>query len=177
MSKSEHDSDSEASTVRADVMPEEILADLNTLKGELGKAMEQAHAGAADTGEGSTEEAEQHGKYQAFREAVEGIEEIQRTYSKLELSASPEEIVDGLTIAVVETGEQRTVSTERLVDDGVLVVRRPEAVQHPDEDEYLVLSPGALYERLYVEGSYYVPEYSPSWEVNEALDQLAGDSR
>lgn len=62
------------------MLPEEILADLNSLKGDLGKAMEQAHADAGDTEEGSTEEAACHGKYQAFRQAVEGIEEIQRTY-------------------------------------------------------------------------------------------------
>lgn len=85
------------------------------------------------------------------------------------LSAPPEEILDGLTIAVTETGQRHTVSTDRLIDDGVLVV-----AEGPDADENMGLAPRALADRIYIEGTYYVPDHTPHWEVNEALRRLAG---
>ena len=83
----------------------------------------------------------------------------------VELEKPPAEVLDGLTIGLVETGARRTVSTDRLEADGVLLVEQ-------DDDRYET-SPLELYEDLYVAGIYYVPEYSPAWEVCEALDQLA----
>lgn len=84
----------------------------------------------------------------------------------VELESSPTEILEGLTVALVETGRKYTVSTDRLEDEGDLVVEK-------GVEDDVTLSPAALLERLDV-GIYYLPEYSPAWEVDEALSRLEG---
>lgn len=80
----------------------------------------------------------------------------------IELSDRPENIIDGLQIGVVETGEKRTVNADNL-EGGELVLEW--------DDETVVTTPEELYESLYVAGIYYIPEYTPAWEVNEALSR------
>lgn len=82
----------------------------------------------------------------------------------VELEKEPAEVLDDLTVGVVETGARRTVRTDRLDAEGVLLIER--------DEETVGMTPSALYESLYVAGYYYLPEYDSPWEVTEALDQL-----